>query len=232
MLTLRSHAHPFRRSLSRGWHRPGWTSAGALALVCSTVAWASLPRGIDVPTDQQREWNALGLAPLSSGGATGVAMAPTAAVQPLEFVPRRASQLTPEPQAAPAPTHSGAPVRIRGQAGDGLYWSLRAAGASPEVAAQYLAALATEIDVGEVAAGDSFDLVLGSNHQLLYAGLQRIGQSALQLVRWSANGRSEWIDANNAERPVPGGRCRPVSACRSPPPGGQCWTGCVPSRSS
>jgi murein DD-endopeptidase MepM/ murein hydrolase activator NlpD len=27
--------------------------------------------------------------------------------------------------------------------------------------------------------------------------------SALQLVRWSANGRSEWIDAANGERPAP-----------------------------
>ena len=40
------------------------------------------------------------------------------------------------------------PLRISGRAGDGLYWSLRSAGASPEVAAQYLAALAGEIDVG------------------------------------------------------------------------------------
>jgi murein DD-endopeptidase MepM/ murein hydrolase activator NlpD len=71
------------------------------------------------------------------------------------------------------------------------------------VAAQYLAALATEIDVGEIGPADTFDLVLGSDHQLLYAGLGRVGQSALQLVRWTANGRSEWIDAANAQRPEP-----------------------------
>src|SRR5205823_7241578 len=85
----------------------------------------------------------------------------------------------------------------------GLYWSLRAAGASPQVAAQYLAALATEIDVGEVAPSDGFDLVLGPDHQLLYAGLDRMGEGALQLVRWTANGRGEWIDAANAEKPAP-----------------------------
>lgn len=95
------------------------------------------------------------------------------------------------------------PLRIRGQVGDGLYWSLRAAGASPEVAAQYLAALATEIDVGEVGASDSFDMVLGSNRELLYAGLRRLGSGNLQLVRWAANGHSEWINAANAERPAP-----------------------------
>lgn len=88
-------------------------------------------------------------------------------------------------------------------ANDGLYWSLRAAGATPEIAAQYLSALATEIDVGEVGQGDSFDMVLGRNHVLLYAGLTRVGGSALQLVRWNANGRSEWIDAANAKQPAP-----------------------------
>src|SRR5206468_8634062 len=93
------------------------------------------------------------------------------------------------------------PLRISGLAGDGLYWSLRAAGANPQVAAEYLAALATEIDVGEVAPGDSFDLVLGSNRQLLYAGLNRAGQGALQLVRWASNGRSQWIDAAEVGRP-------------------------------
>ena len=78
-----------------------------------------------------------------------------------------------------------------------------AAGASPQVAAQYLAALATEIDVGDVGASDGFDLVLGANRELLYAGLERVGQGALQLVRWNANGRSEWIDAAGAARPQP-----------------------------
>ena len=131
-------------------------------------------------------------------------MAPTAAAQPLEFAPRRAfvPQVPVQPPAAAAALPSN-PLRIRGVAGDELYWSLRAAGASPEVAAQYLSALATEIDVGEIGRADSFDLVLGPDHQLLYAGLQRVGQSSLQLVKWAANGRSEWVDAANADRPAP-----------------------------
>jgi len=132
-----------------------------------------------------------------------MAMAPTAAAEPIEFAPKRAFV----PQAAPQSSQPAAivvtPLRIRGRAGDELYWSLRAAGASPDVAAAYLSALATEIDVGDVAAGDSFDLVLGNDRQLLYAGLTRVGSSALQLVRWTANGRSEWIDAANAEKPAP-----------------------------
>jgi murein DD-endopeptidase MepM/ murein hydrolase activator NlpD len=181
----------------------GWYSAGALALLCSTVAWASFPGASDVPANEQREWQALGVAPLSSGGATGIAMAPTDAAHPIAFAPKRAAA---QPEGEPAVETAGAssgPLRISGRAGDGLYWSLRAAGASPAIAAQYLAALATEIDVGEIASGDGFDLVLSKDRQLLYAGLQRIGQSNLQLVRWTANGRSEWIDAANTDRPAP-----------------------------
>jgi murein DD-endopeptidase MepM/ murein hydrolase activator NlpD len=121
----------------------------------------------------------------------------------VDFVPKRAAPVA-APAAAPkvAPAVVG-PLRIRGRVGDGLYWSLRAAGASPQVAAEYLAALATEIDVGDVSQNDGFDLVLGGNRNLLYAGLDRVGQGALQLVRWTANGRSEWVDAANVARPAP-----------------------------
>jgi murein DD-endopeptidase MepM/ murein hydrolase activator NlpD len=212
-LTSRSHAHPLRRSLARGWPTPGWKSAGVLALLCSTVAWASLPRAVELSNDEQSQWRALGLAPLSSGGVTGMPLAPTSAAMPIEFAPKRA----PAPQASPEPSRQISamalgPLRIRGQAGEGLYWSLRTAGASPQVAAEYLAALATEIDVGEVSAADGFDLVLGPNRELLYAGLSRAGGSALQLVRWTANGRSEWIDAANTDRPenVESGMMMPV----------------------
>jgi len=177
--------------------------AGVLALLCSTVAWASLPRMVEVPVDEQRQWSALGVTSISGGGATGMLMAPTDAVRTVDFVPRRVVQ----PEAAvPAdePAASAAePIRIRGRVGDGLYWSLRAAGASPQVAAQYLGALATEIDVGEVGPTDGFDLVLGANRELLYAGLDRLASSDLQLVKWNANGRSEWIDAANAAQPAP-----------------------------
>jgi len=46
-------------------------------------------------------------------------------------------------------------------------------------------------------------MVLGADRQLLYAGLDRSANSDLQLVRWNANGRSEWIDAANASKPAP-----------------------------
>jgi len=191
-----------RRAIPRGWPKPGWKSAGVLALLCSTVAWASFPRAAALPLDEQRQWQALGVAPLSNGGDTGMSMAPTGAVEPVDFVPRRAVPVEVAAPAAPPAVVVTGPLRIRGRVGDGLYWSLRAAGASPQVAAQYLAALATEIDVGAVAPSDSFDMVLGPNRDLLYAGIDRIGQGVVQLVRWTANGRSEWINAANGARPA------------------------------
>ncbi len=127
-------------------------------------------------------------------------MAPTRLVQSIGFVPHRSPQL-PAP-AVQTTTYLKMPLRIRGRAGDGLYWSLRAAGASPEIAAEYLSALATRIDVGEVGPTEAFDLVLSPNRELLYAGLDRVGQGMLQLVRWNSSGRSEWIDAADLSRPT------------------------------
>src|SRR3954451_17736202 len=203
----RQHSHPLRRSIARSWPALsvplGWRSAGVFALLCSGVAWASIPRVVAMPLDQQRQWQALGVAPLSSGGGSGMAMAPTEAVEAVDFVPRRAVAATsPAAVAVPAPAPLG-PLRIRGRVGDGPYWSLRAAGASPQVAAQFLAALATEIDVGDVGPSDGFDMVLSANRELLSAGLDRAANSDLQLVKWNANGRGEWIDAASAARPAP-----------------------------
>ena len=96
------------------------------------------------------------------------------------------------------------PVRIRGRAGEGLYWALRAAGASSQSAASYLKALATQIDVGEITPEDRFDLILANQRSadgesragaLLYAGIERTGERNLQLVAWNVGGKLAWIDA-------------------------------------
>jgi murein DD-endopeptidase MepM/ murein hydrolase activator NlpD len=189
------------RAIGLRRHQP-WAAAGLLALLCSGVAWASLPPPPTAP-DQQRQWHALGVAPLSGGGATGMAMAPTDMVAEIGYVPKRALTLEVKPVAPRPSVDPVGPQRIRGRAGDGLYWSLRAAGASPQAAAQYLAALATQIDVGEVSPNDSFDLVLGADRQLLYAGLDRPGAGPLQLVRWTSGGASQWINAADTARPAP-----------------------------
>jgi murein DD-endopeptidase MepM/ murein hydrolase activator NlpD len=180
---------------------PAWKIAGALALLCSGVAWASMPRTGATASADRGQWEALRIAPLSSGGATGMRMTATDAVEPLAFVLHREVAAEPVIEPVKAEVAASGPLRIRGRVGDGLYWSLRAAGASPQVAAQFLAALASEIDVGDVAQGSSFDLVLGPGASLLYAGLGRAGTRELQLVKWSANGSSQWIDAAEPTQP-------------------------------
>jgi murein DD-endopeptidase MepM/ murein hydrolase activator NlpD len=89
---------------------------------------------------------------------------------------------------------------------------LRAAGASPQAAADYLRAVGSQIDVGsEIGPSDAFDLVVahrssasGANQEgpLLYAGLDRAGGRPMRLVRWRSGGRVDWIDANALERPA------------------------------
>ncbi len=210
MLTAKSRSEPAfgRRSDSPrafpgAFRRAGWKGAGIAALLCSGVAWASLPRPAEIRTDEQRQWHALAIAPLSGGGSTGMRMIATDAVEPVDFVPKRAIPAKAAEPEEEKPVETG-PLRIRGRAGDGLYWSLRAAGASPQVAAQYLAALATETDVGSVSPGDTFDMVVKSaaTAEVLYAGLDRIADSDLQLVRWNSGGRAQWINAANVDRPA------------------------------
>lgn len=174
-----------------------------MALLCSGIGWASLSRPAAASSaDATRQWRALAVAPLSIGGTSGISMSPTDAVTGVGFVPKRAAALGPAVATISANVvGQTGQLRIRGRVGDGFYWSLRAAGASPQTAADYLAALATKIDVGEVRSNDGFEMILSPGRELLYAGLQRVGLSELELVRWTANGRSQWIDAANVQRP-------------------------------
>jgi murein DD-endopeptidase MepM/ murein hydrolase activator NlpD len=104
------------------------------------------------------------------------------------------------------------PLRVRGRVGDGLYWALRASGVSAQTASDYLRALATQIDVGgQVGPDDRFDLVIANRRAatgesqegpLLYAAIERAGASDVKLMKWSLNGRTDWVDANGAGRQV------------------------------
>lgn len=103
------------------------------------------------------------------------------------------------------------PLRVRGRVGDGLYWALRASGVSSETAGEYLRALASQIDVGELAPDDSFDLILANRRAatgesqagpLLYAAIDRAAASDVRLMKWNLGGRTDWIDANGAGQRV------------------------------
>jgi murein DD-endopeptidase MepM/ murein hydrolase activator NlpD len=104
------------------------------------------------------------------------------------------------------------PLRIRGRVGDGLYWSLRASGVSPQAAGEYLRALATQIDVGsQVSPDDRFDLIVANRRAatgesqegpLVYAAIDRPGATGIRLMKWTIAGHTDWIDANGAGRQV------------------------------
>ena len=178
-----------------------WRVLGLAALLTSGVAWASLP-GRAALSDDQRQWQALGVQPLAAGGRTGLRMAPAAVAQPVDFVAERESPFAAAKPKAVAAVQSSGPLRITGRAGDGLYWALRSAGATPDAAAQYLKALAGEIDVGaDIMPGDGFDLILtgGDSPRILYAGLDRGFGDDIQLVRWGEG----WVDAARDEAPEP-----------------------------
>ena len=104
------------------------------------------------------------------------------------------------------------PLRVRGRVGDGLYWALRASGVSPQAAGEYLRAIGGQIDVGgAIGPNDRFDLIVANRRTaagesqegpLLYAAIERFGGANVQLMKWTLNGRTDWIDANGAGQQV------------------------------
>jgi murein DD-endopeptidase MepM/ murein hydrolase activator NlpD len=100
--------------------------------------------------------------------------------------------------AKPVIASSGSEIRVQGAVTDGLYWSLREAGVSPQVAADYLHALSTRMDVGEVAPFDRFDLVISraSGQPLQYAALHRVDGADVELLKWNVGGKTDWFDTD------------------------------------
>ncbi|HEU4809394.1 MAG TPA: M23 family metallopeptidase [Sphingomicrobium sp.] len=111
----------------------------------------------------------------------------------------------PEAASKPIVASDGSDIRVQGAVTEGLYWSLRDAGVSPQAAAAYLRALSTRIDVGsDVAPYDRFDLVMAKapGQPLLYAALHRVDGPDVELLKWTADGKTDWFDtdASSAER--------------------------------
>jgi murein DD-endopeptidase MepM/ murein hydrolase activator NlpD len=112
------------------------------------------------------------------------------------------------------------PHRFRGRAGSDLFWSLRAAGVPASAAREYLDVLATKVILQSVKPADRFDLIVDSlrvaNGEArlgspIYAGLRTQAGRQLNLVRWTLDGQSGWVDlakpeqrAEAFERPVRG----------------------------
>jgi murein DD-endopeptidase MepM/ murein hydrolase activator NlpD len=112
------------------------------------------------------------------------------------------------------------PLRLQGRIGASLYQSLRAAGLPARAVADYIRAIASQLDIGSVGAGDQFDIVVEHRRDgtgqaetgaLLYAGLSQSDGSSLKLMPWGGSGREQWFEATGVgkasgalQRPVPG----------------------------
>jgi murein DD-endopeptidase MepM/ murein hydrolase activator NlpD len=125
------------------------------------------------------------------------------------------------PIARPPVLADDATVRLTGLVGESLYTTLRAAGAAPSVAADYIRAVAPHVDIGEIAPADRYDIVVGHqpgatggarDGRLLYAGIVHAGQP-LSLLRWTLDGREQWLDAAGTGAPS-GGFTVPVADAR------------------
>lgn len=111
------------------------------------------------------------------------------------------------------------PLRIQGRAGQSLYRSARAAGVPARIVEAYLRALTTQIPVPEgIGSDDRFDIIIEHRRaatgetemgRILYAGLDRAGGRALQMMPWGADGQSQWFEAAGVGRQM-GGLQQPV----------------------
>lgn len=112
------------------------------------------------------------------------------------------------------------PLRLQGRIGSSLYQTLRTAGLPASAVADFIRAVATRIDIGDVAAGDRYDLVVehrtagggeSETGALLYAGLDQASGERIQLLQWEQGGKRQWFEASGVgkatgflQRPVPG----------------------------
>jgi murein DD-endopeptidase MepM/ murein hydrolase activator NlpD len=98
------------------------------------------------------------------------------------------------------------PLRIRGVVGSqGIYRSARAAGAPAGAIQDYLKVIAGRTSLSSIRASDEFDIIVDYKRaetgevkvgKLLYAGIDRDGKSAIQMLKWTAGDNSQWFEAS------------------------------------
>jgi murein DD-endopeptidase MepM/ murein hydrolase activator NlpD len=97
------------------------------------------------------------------------------------------------------------PLRIRGVVGDSLYRSARAAGAPPNAIQSFLRVIAGQMPIEQIGSADRYDIILAYRRaetgdvevgDLLYAGLNRVRGKALDMLKWTSGGRTEWFEAS------------------------------------
>ena len=104
---------------------------------------------------------------------------------------------------APGADAADGPQRLTGLAGDNLNRAMAEAGVPGAIAQEYLRAVATRIRLADgISVQDRFDLVIDNSYGaelLVYVGLDRVGASDVQLMRWVHDGRAGWVDAAGSD---------------------------------
>ncbi len=97
------------------------------------------------------------------------------------------------------------PLRVRGTVGDSLYRSARAAGAPANAIQDYLKVIAGRTSISSIRSSDEFDIIVDYKRaetgelkvgSLLYAGIDRDGKSAIQMLKWTMGDTSQWFEAS------------------------------------
>jgi murein DD-endopeptidase MepM/ murein hydrolase activator NlpD len=97
------------------------------------------------------------------------------------------------------------PLRIRGIVGSSLYKSARAAGAPAEAIQSYLKIIAGRTNISNISANDEFDIIIGYRRaetgevetgDMMYAGLDRGGKPAIQMLKWTNGENTQWFEAS------------------------------------
>jgi murein DD-endopeptidase MepM/ murein hydrolase activator NlpD len=111
------------------------------------------------------------------------------------------------------------PLRIRGLVGAGIYKSARAAGAPAEAIQNYLKIIAGRTNLSNVRETDEFDMIVEYRRaatgevevgSMLYAGLDRDGKSAIQMLKWTVGENTQWFEASGVGE-TRGAMGRPVN---------------------
>jgi len=165
----------------------GLALAGAAALAVALTAGASAYGSPAIPAPAPDEWQGLTVRPIAQGSGTGAWAEPATTLE----------RVTAPEDAAPGPE------RINGLAGTNLNQAMTAAGVPNAVAQEYLRAIAGRIALANgISVEDRFDMVVDTSDgapKLLYAGLDRVGASDVQLMRWTEDGKTGWVDANGTD---------------------------------
>jgi murein DD-endopeptidase MepM/ murein hydrolase activator NlpD len=97
------------------------------------------------------------------------------------------------------------PLRIRGIVGSSLYRSARAAGAPAEAIQNFLKIIAGQTSLSGIRPDDEYDIIVDYKRaatgevqvgDLMYAGIDRGGQSKLQMLKWTTGDSTQWFEAS------------------------------------